>query len=337
MTNVSGQPLRDVLEAYFDVVDTRTTQDEVVIICPEIGCGDASGNRSFNLKNGTTSCWRCGNPTSGHAGKWLVSKGVDISEIKNQAVPTALIDKIEASLTTNTKTKTQTTVSLPRGCRPLAGNSQHKIYQLISSMAVRKHLEIQDLIDAGCQFTDAIFESTADWRKYCIFPVYEMGRLVYYQGRTYMDTPGASTKMFPSKHVLPQGSKYWVYNWDAASKPGVEVVIVVESILNVLSLKKALASLQATWAEPVAIFKHHLSDVQVQKLLLLDAPEICLMFDGDAVKAMWSEAKKLISSKQVSLANMPVGIDANDDVNLALERFEHRTKWSPLDALMASV
>jgi hypothetical protein len=28
-------------------------------MCPEPGCNDETGNRSVNLKNGKTSCWRC--------------------------------------------------------------------------------------------------------------------------------------------------------------------------------------------------------------------------------------------------------------------------------------
>ena len=203
-------------------------------------------------------------------------------------------------------------------------------------MANKKNLSLEDFVEARCHWTNEYFEPPADWRRYCIFPVYEFNRLVYYQGRTYeMNSDIKGTKLFPSKASVPAGSKYWVYNWDEASKPNVSVVIVVESILNVLSLKKALKALGVDWAAPVAIFKHHISPVQVNKIQLLGAEEVCLMFDGDAVKSMWEEARKLLSTKKVSIAEMPVGVDANDDANLALQRFENRKSWSPIDAIMS--
>ena len=334
--NVTGSALKAALEAYFTVVSERSSNDVVTIVCPESGCGDSSGNRTFDLKAGVTNCWRCGNPTSGHAGRWLHLKGIEVEDIQGPSETTAsLKEKFNRPLATNSKLANEG-IWLPRGCRPLDSDVSHPIVQEISLMAQKKNLELSDFIQAKCHFTDAQFESKADWSQYCVFPVYEMGRLVYYQGRTYsMSKEGGPTKMFPSKAMVPSGSKFWVYNWDHASAPCVEVVIVVESILNVLSLRKALRSIGVDWAEPVAIFKHHLSQIQVDKLLLLGAPEICLMFDGDALSSAWSEAKKLVATKKVSIAEMPVGRDANDDVNLALDRFETRVKWSPALAAMA--
>ena len=339
---IIGQPLKDVLSSYFEVVDSRSTKDEVTIVCPEQGCGDSSGNRSFNLKTGQTSCWRCGNPTSGHGYTWLKAHGVDVSDLKTiQQGPLKSVSEIESELG-NLRIESGIVngeIRLPRGSKRLWNSANSRVVSEIAAMALRKNLTLEDFIAGGCAYTEDIFEPPAqDWSRCCIFPTYEFGRLVYFQGRTYrVQDENGPTKLFPSRYSVPAGSKYWVYGWDEANALNVDVIIVVESILNVMSLRKALKECAADWAAPVAMFKHHISPIQVNKIMALPANEICLMFDGDAVKDMWSEARKFIATKKVSIAEMPVGIDANDNSTLALQRFEAREYWTPIKAMMAGL
>ena len=77
-------------------------------------------------------------------------------------------------------------------------------------MAKRKHLDFDILANAGVGFT----RDDPRWEPFAIFPVFEWGRPVYYQGRTYVDTPGESTKLFPHKGECPLSSRYWLYNID---------------------------------------------------------------------------------------------------------------------------
>lgn len=338
MAGVDEAALRSILESYFTVVAERSTPGNIAIICPEANCGDRTGNRVFSAKEGVTNCWRCGNPTSGNIARWLKLRDITIDSSDFERVESVQSTAAKLSATLNTKPIAKSTIDvvrLPLGFTPLTKLTDKKLLAEVALMAERKRLSLADFKAVGVGCTH---DQSYDWHKYCIFPVYELNRLVYYQGRTYsMEFEGGATKRFPSKQQVPHGSAYWIYNWDNAAKPNVEVVIIVESMLNVISLRKALQTMGVDWAEPVAIFKHKLSPIQVSKLLLLGAGEFCLMFDGDALRDAWSEATKLLASKKVTIAEMPIGIDANDDVGLALQRFEARKTWSPLAALKASV
>ena len=325
--------VRKLLDDNFEVVEDRSTADEVTIICPNDACGDRSGNRSVNLKSGLTNCWKCGKWKGPVA--WLFRDcDVEYDEASLDSLdvePDAAVG-LEESLESVAATPA-VEVDLPTGFTRMADDPNSAYSELIGQMAVRKHLTKRALMAAGVGFT-----KRGSWEPYAIFPVIESGVVVYYQGRTYgQSAEGGKTKKFPSKKVVPNGASHWVYNFDKAARPETQVLIIVESMLNAISLELELARLQIQGVVPVAVFKHAVSKVQFKKLAALQPKECCFMYDGDATEAAWHEAATKPFGCVVSIAEMPVGTDANDDVQLALDRFGKRRPYSALNQLEAEL
>ncbi len=331
--------LRRLIDLHFDVVEDRSSGDEVTIICPEDGCPDRSGNRSINIVSGATNCWRCSS-CNGSVFQLFRSQEIDASEvftefqIDSDADPFAddELDQAVESIEQSPEPGGHE-VDLPQGFTALADDPTSVYAQMIGAMAVRKNLDFQAFADAGVGFT-----KIGDWEPFAIFPVYEFGKAVYYQGRTYAKRfEGGVTKKFPSKKQLPFGSSHWLYNWDSARQEDTSCLIVVESMLNVISLRRALSRHGIRGVVPVAVFKHKVSPPQLRKMLATPATELCFMFDGDATTSAWSDAQAISSYRKCSVATMPVGTDANDDAELAVARFLARSEYSSINALTASL
>ena len=331
---ISPTQLKRLLELHFDVVDERCSPEEIVILCPEEGCGDSSGNRSFNLKSNFTNCWRCGKTSDVPkvALYWLRRHGVEVDSEDLHSMPLlSAADQLEQEMAA--PAPVDHTVALPAGFTRLIDDPHGAYAQLIGSMASRKHLELADLAEAGVGFT-----RSGHWEPFAIFPVYEFDRVVYYQGRTYgSGYEGQKTKKFPSRHEVPFGASHWVYGFNEALRPETQVLVIVESILNVLSLRKELAVRGLVGYEPVAVFKHAISRPQLTKLLVSSAPEFCILFDGDAIAGAWKEAQGLSGSRKTSVVRMPVGVDANDDAQLAVDGILTRQVYSPTNELADSI
>ena len=171
--------------------------------------------------------------------------------------------------------------------------------------------------------------------------MHEWGRLVYYQGRLYSVRAGdKGTKRFPHKSEVPLGAGNWVYNIDEVRKRSAKIVVVVESILNVLSLEKKFAELGWDYVVAVCVFKHALSPPQAAKIMACPTvAEVVLLFDADAVAGAWKSSEKLINQRAVTIAEMPQiegrdKLDANDDVELAIQAIEARKVYSPASKLL---
>jgi hypothetical protein len=323
--------LRRLLEQNFDVISDRSNSDEVTIVCPQPNCQDRSGNFAIDLKKGVVHCWRCN--YGNHVIPFLRSHDVEVdSESLEEIVTATPLDQLESELSEQ-EAPTNHQVELPEGFTLLSQEPKNIRTLLIAQMAERKHLYLDDFVEAGTGFT-----RLGDWEPFAIFPVYEMGRLVYYQGRTYAKRfEGKITKKFPSKKELPFGAGHWVYGYDRIIQPHVRKIIIVESILNVLSLRWELKCQRVTDTEPVAVFKHNISNRQHRKLLASSADEFCIMYDGDATKHAWEEAQKLSGHRRATVATMPINVDANDNVELAYQRFLAREQFSAANALLSSV
>lgn len=329
---MTGQTLKMTVESMFEVVKARSTPEELVFVCPVPGCGDQSGNRSVNLKTGKTFCWRCN--TGGRFVHWARWLGY---AIEDEGTPMLSIEELFKLLDTPKPVSVIPVIneiSLPDGFHSCWDYPDSSYTRQIADMAKRKNLEPEDLINAGVGY------STGDsaWQWYAIFPVMEYGRLVYFQGRTYWDEPGASTKKFPNRKEAPLSSKYWIYDIDEI-KPHVDTVIVVESILNVLSLKAKFAKLGITNMVPICVFKHQVSKTQFLKLLRFkNVKEAVLLFDFDAIDLSWNDAKRIDDLIRVSIAEMPYAegapkLDPNDDVDAAWVAIQNRQPYSMLGAL----
>lgn len=330
---MSPDRLKIEVSSNFQVVKERSTNDELMILCPVPGCGDQTGNRSVNLKTQKTHCWRCGRKQPSHIKSLFRLMGIELEDsgiLEPDELRAILSEKPNKAMTPIQE------VPLPEGFVPLSENRKSCYWRFCQNMAERKHLTIEDFEEAGAGFT-----REGEWEPFCIFPVREGPRLVYYQGRTYSDEGFDKTKKFPSKKVVPYGASYWVYGLDALRTPSLELVIVVESILNYLSIKKRLRDedlLESVM--PICVFTHYVTRSQVLKMLRYKhVKEWCLLFDSDSTHLAEETALNLGSIMPITVASMPHGInadgspretnDANDDVNAGMRAVYSRSKPTP--------
>jgi hypothetical protein len=330
---MKGLTLRLTVESLFDVIKDRSTSDELVFLCPQPGCGDQSGNRSVNLKTGKTNCWRCNK--GGDFVGWAKFLGYDITDDgTTQAQPLEELD-LNATRDEDLPLPVVRDVRLPLGFTYCHERPRDIYTTLIGEMAERKHLAIEDLFEAKVGFTKV----DPKWEPYAIFPCFEYDRVVYWQGRTYVDVPGESTKRFPGRDEVPNGAKYWIYGINELRESRAEIALVMESILNVLSMRRFFREHQITNIAPICVFKHYLSKPQAKKLLAVPAlKEICLLYDRDATRASWEKSPMISDRKMVTIAEMPPGPggeknDPNDDPVAAWAAFEARQTSDAVNAL----
>jgi len=321
-----GPALRREIESTFIVVREKSSAEELVIVCPE--CGDHSGHRSINVSTGKTFCFRCnkGKNNRGHFGAWAAGLGyhfttaIDVSQVS--------FEELEAAKPEEFYLPPPRTVELPRGFTLLSEEPKSVYSRCIIEMAERKNLGADDFLRAKVGFT----RNDPLWEPFAIFPVVDGGEIPYYQGRTYIDVPGETTKKFPSRKQVPYGATYWVYGINQLRFSEAPIVLVVESILNVLSLRRKLRELKRKDVVPVAAFKHHVSRFQFARLMACKhVKEICFLFDHDAIDITWRMQMPAMGRK-ISIAEMPATaenkkLDPNDDVDLAMEVFEKRESF----------
>jgi len=331
---------RVTIEDLFEIVPGRSQGDEVTIICPEPGCGDKSGNRSINIQSGKTSCWRCNK--GGDFYFWARSLGHDVTPGKFEAIASKKLVREELERLDAPRKKVRSAyvseLALPKGFTRIADDPDCAYAKLIGHMAERKNLTLKIFSKAGVGFT----RDDPLWEPYAIFPVTEHGRVVYFQGRTYTDEEGKPTKRFPSKDQVPNGSRNWLYNIDEVRERG-KIVICVESILNVMSLKRELAARGIDdGIVPVAVFKHKLSDEQIEKLRRCrHLTEVNVMFDPLMKAEAWKEGARLCNHFKVTISEMPLPLpgkkeeDPNHNPKAAIDAFLVRKKYSAMNALLA--
>jgi hypothetical protein len=317
---MTGPLLRQVVEELFDVLPGKSTDEELCFLCPQPGCSDKSGHRSVNVNSGKTYCFICN--VGGDFVRWARRLG---HEIDDKKVPAQDINEVDLNFE---KPRTDdmpivADIPLPRGFRLCSKYPKSVYTSLIAEMAEAKNLTLEDLMAINVGFT----KDSPKWEPYAIFPSYEYGRVVYYQGRTYVDGEGG-TKKFPSRTEVPYGMKYWVYGIDEAREA--KVVVVVESILNVLSLRREFRKRKMQDFETVCVFRHGLSSYQAKKIRQLPhIKEAVLLFDHDATRRTWEKVPALVNHINLSVAPMPAGPggdknDPNDDPEGALWAIKHR-------------
>jgi hypothetical protein len=320
--------LKREIVALFQVVKDRGNDEEICIVCPVPGCQDKTGNRFINIKNLYTNCYRCQEPQPHHLRSLFRVVGHEFTDDRVMEV-SELGEALRQGGHARALTPVQD-IALPHGFERLSEHRQSCYWDFCRHMAERKHLGIEDL-----EAADAGFVREGIWEPYCIFPVYEGKRTVYYQGRTYSDEGYEQTKRFPSKKEVPYGMRYWVYNLDALEAPGVCVAVVVESILNALSLRRKFREEGLKEFAPVCVFTHRLSRAQVLKLKRYRRiKEFCILFDSDSTGLASVAALSLETALPTSVARMPHGVnpdgsarrtnDANDDVEAALKAIVER-------------
>jgi hypothetical protein len=312
-----------------EVVRSKSSQEEIVVVCTEPGCTDRSGHRGINTKTGKTNCWICNK--GGLFTKWARRQGFevdDIDENQHKSLEEIVVDKRPDKMLVAYSSD----IKLPEGYTLIKDAPKSVYTRMIEEMAVRKNLDRETFERAGVGFTKTDYR----WEPYAIFPVIEWDRVVYFQGRTYRDKPGETTKKFPSRKDAPYGARHWLYNIDKL-RQGAHTAIVVESMLNVLSLENEIRKRGWKGIVPVAIFKHKISQEQMVKLLSCrKLKEVCLMFDDDATADAQASTAGLTNTIRVSVAEMPYKVDPNDNAELACDIFMKRAIFDrPVSELKA--
>ena len=261
--------------------------------------------------------------------QWIERDGTDSPAVSVDHLQAMLSDVNRVGVARTTG-GFSTGVALPPGFTPLSPEPSNVFEKWIGRMAARKNLDYSTFFEAGVGFT----RTSAKWERFAIFPVKEWGRTVYYQGRTYIDIKGDSTKLFPSKFECELGARHWVYNIDELRLRG-GVAVVVESILNVLSLKREFAIRGITGFVPVAVFKHKVSQEQLHKLAACKGlKEVCMLYDEDAISSVYAECRRLLGRVKMTYVKMPHKVDANDDAVLAVDGVLKRQTYSDSAALL---
>lgn len=333
--------LKQLLRESFIEVPDRHRGDEFCIVCPD--CKDRSGHRAINLRTGLTNCFLCNR--GGHINRWLQAHGVE-SEDDSLAYEgrqdwTLAVEKLVYGPRRRANHRRASDPKLPKGFTPLAKDSpplgkRHSIYfTLIAALADRKHLDVADFIEAGAGYT----RDDPQWEPYTIFPVFEYGQPRYYQGRTYVDEADRPTKRFPNKVLFPEGSAGHLYGFDELRLKTTHCAILVESILNALSLKRKLRQEGTQGIVPVCCWQSSVShDHWLTLLRQHQLHEVCIFFDHDAIGKAWDAAAKAMKRYgprfRLTVAEMPPTCgdttDPNDDVESALQAFKARKRFSKL-------
>lgn len=328
-----GLALRQEIEHAFEVVRHKCTNEELVFVCPE--CDDRSGHRSVNLNTGVTFCFRC-NKGQNNKGFFLAwAKALGYAFANETELSTVPLRDLLAPTPPRSIIPVVVKIKMPKGFSPITAEPDSVYTKLITKMAVRKNLDYDAFAEAGVGFTRYV----PRWEPFAIFPVQEYKMDVYYQGRTYVDVPGESTKLFPSKAEVKYGAAFYVYNIDELRQPGVEIAVVVESVLNVLSLRRKFRQLGWTSLVPVCVFKHHVSNAQLIKIMRCRGlQEVCLLFDHDAIDTTWHSIGSLNNKISMTVAEMPLldgnkKLDPNDNVDAAIEAIENRRRYDYMAVL----
>jgi len=208
-------------------------------------------------------------------------------------------------------------------------------------MAARKNLTLEDFERVGAGYTEE-----GKWEPYCIFPVYYPFRacttepmVTYYQGRAYLEetVPG---KRFPGRHDVEFGMGHQ-YFWHPDYNPReAKVIIVVESVLNVLSLVRIFEEKSVDDPiAPVCVFKSGITTEQCIRLRdeCEQAEEFCFLFDHDATRKADEAATRLRhlnTTRTYTVAQMPdtcgPKTDPNDDAEAALQAILKRRRFRPI-------
>lgn len=332
-----GSVLKNYIESIFPVIKERSSSQELIIVCPNSGCPDETGNRSINISTGKTNCWRCN--SGGDAVKWLRYLGYQI-DLSPGGTTVDDFYSLFIESTVEPVTPRILRIELPDGFTECSRNMGSVYTRWIGRMAHRKNLVLDDLLRYNVGFT----RINKLWSPYAIFPVSEFDTVVYYQGRTYDDDYAnlhlKGTKRFPSKEEVKLSSKYWVYGIDRARNSKVDTVVVVESILNVISLNKKFEECGIKNIVAISSFRSSITYPQIVKIFRLrNIKEVCILFDLDATNKAWNIAEMNSGVRNMTVAKMPNDsnnkkMDPNDNVDVALECILKRKKFSLADKLL---
>lgn len=162
--------------------------------------------------------------------------------------------------------------------------------------------------------------TAGEYAGYIIFPVYYNSRLVFYQGRKFIDI-GPKMRN-PEFEKFGIGKTQVMYNADALFI--YNQIDLVESITNSLTLgHKSIAS-----------FGKELSPWQMSLIINSPCTHITLIYDNDAYYGAIKQAMQICQYKKVRVVLMPVGKDVNDIGKKKTIKYKKNTPWQSYQDLL---
>ncbi len=204
-----------------------------------------------------------------------------------------------------------------------------------------KHLSLDEMIEEKLGYC-----SSGPLTGYVIFPFFEDGKLVYWQGRGA--TPSLrydkrKRKYNPSKEVAPMGKNFWFYGLQHAVPDG--FAILCEGPLDQISLNGFAKRHYGEEAYALSVQGHTISfpspgrhplNSQLGKLFQLKPQSVCVLYDADVRE----QSQALVDLLQVAGFNafagtLPEGKDPNDFHHDEKTLTEATTRLGATDSLMA--
>lgn len=304
---LSADQIEQITHAFGDPVWYSNGGDQINVPCPYCPTRgkdiDRSGHLGISTARNKVHCVRC-DWGHGNARKWLLeSRGITVYSIDLDDLASS-IDKIDAE-----PPKFQyETVELPDGCvRFHAGHLQTPFGQSLLDKNILPRM-MKDLF--ACEY--------GRHSGYVIFPFYEHGDLVYWQGRG--STPAMLAdkkrkKYNPDKTEAPLGKAHWLYGFDDATKGG--TAFLCEGTLDQKSLHTVVKRINPTYFScglqgtsmsfPDA--SRHFFNSQFGKLWALSPVHTYVVLDDDAWEASKELAKIL---NNLGLPSTPVRLVGGD-------------------------
>lgn len=159
-------------------------------------------------------------------------------------------------------------------------------------MTQKRNLNIARLSEKGVGFC-----SRGKYAGYVIFPIFERGKLIFFQGRKF--TSLGIKMLNPEYEAFGVGKTEILYNQDALYI--YKTCYLTESIINAETMgDRALASLGKK-----------LSDIQIRKILNSPCQNLILLLDPDALEESIHLALVLSTTKLIKLVMLPGEEDVN--------------------------
>lgn len=246
---------------------------------------DESGHLGINTRINKAHCVKCG-WGHGNASSWLESYDVHLAVTFRDVIRET--DDLKKVFEVKKVQFDSSTTPLPREFRPISRNQNDFFTKSLEDKGLSKELMLKSRIG---------FCDSGKYEGYVIFPFFEEGETVYFQGRAaypeLLDNPKTKKKNPDSKNGM--GKNSWLYGIEGAKK-GCKMVLV-EGTLDQISSQDHLdrchegycsVSLQGTSLSFPSPDRHPLNS-QWGKIKYFNPSEVLVMFDPDA----YNKAKEL--------------------------------------------
>jgi len=246
---------------------------------------DGSGHLGINTRINKAHCVKCG-WGHGNASAWLERFDVHLAVTFRDVIRET--DDLKKVFETKKAQFDSSTVPLPKEFKPISRNQEDFFTKSLKDKGVSKDLTMRN----GIGFCD-----NGKYDGYVIFPFFEEGESVYFQGRAaYPDLlSNSKTKKKNPDSKNGIGKNSWLYGIDKA-KRGCKIVLV-EGTLDQIPSQDHLdrchdgycsVSLQGTSLSFPSPDRHPLNS-QWGKISYFKPSEVLVMFDPDA----YNKAKEL--------------------------------------------